>query len=600
MNDDVYEFEFSKHIIDSLTNAASVAAAAAAAATAARSRPLSTTPSVNNTNINRLSRHVSLSPSVTVHGETHTHNNNAPSITATTTTTTPNGCSMTTINETAAPPVNDQYKKLFRQKRGVELIKNQLSQSNIYSSQTDTVRQMFGKTSSVVLFLLIVFAYLHILWITGSSEEYESYGPHPLELINVNLSERQSAGGGGGGGGGGNGVAYSTALVYIKTSRPVCQIINLTNNLPLLIISFDLFLLLVLCAVQIGMSVLLQVSVMRRRRRRRRLLQRRLRRQQQQQQQGGGGVGGGNAIDDMFDIAEEESGLDDELDDYLDDMDEFDAGRGGASGELDGDETTSALDNSQTDNNNNNAADRGDLRRSKSASSSSKQRAAEAKKRRRKRNEGERSMSTCTMWVSVFSLLFGMPSILARNVLMAIIIHSSITHVAHNAPPNTTNTDTFATAAAAAAAAASISTFNQLNNTQTRINIDNNNNESLITASILSSNNNNSTFIVMFNGSNQSSHHHHPHDQEHMLHYNNCVQSESSAGPTSSQTLGGDQDDEDRFNSADAPQSFDWMNYLNMLCTKVDVLLLIASSHKSLLFMVKSRLITFNFWSKVK
>jgi hypothetical protein len=137
---------------------------------------------------------------------------------------------------------NNEVLSLKKSRKYVKYASSQIR--NLSSKHSDIVKQLFGKTSSIFICLFIIFFYFHLLWIYGSVKEEEWLGHYQFDLIKFNQSTNLT-------------YNVKSKLYYVKSTKLVCQLLNLSNHLPLFVMGLDLFLLLILGVLKIFFIVFL-------------------------------------------------------------------------------------------------------------------------------------------------------------------------------------------------------------------------------------------------------------------------------------------------------------------------------------------------------
>ena len=129
--------------------------------------------------------------------------------------------------------------------------------SLVKSSHSDIIRQLFGKTSASFIGIFIFSILFHLLWVYGALYDHVTVGQFdsfPFYLIRADSIQNESS----------NVVKFTQenhrteyGSFQITALRPHCQLLNLKNYLPLFVMSFDLFVLLLIGIAQFVTSLLL-------------------------------------------------------------------------------------------------------------------------------------------------------------------------------------------------------------------------------------------------------------------------------------------------------------------------------------------------------
>lgn len=102
-----------------------------------------------------------------------------------------------------------------------------------------------GRSSPILIALVVIYFNIHLLWLYGSIEfDQLQYSPpisyqhfsENTSIINSTVIELAITG-----------IDYSrTGHLAVRTTQPVCKLLNVSNRLPIFVMSFSLFLLLIL------------------------------------------------------------------------------------------------------------------------------------------------------------------------------------------------------------------------------------------------------------------------------------------------------------------------------------------------------------------
>jgi hypothetical protein len=124
----------------------------------------------------------------------------------------------------------------------------------IENNSSDLVRQLFGKSSVVLIAIFIFLVNFHLMWLYGSQksdeieeleqiiyfklDEISKWSPSSLTLSSINPT-------------------FNNGTIRIQTSKRSCQIFTIINQLPLFVMTVDLFLLFLLGLFKVGSLILL-------------------------------------------------------------------------------------------------------------------------------------------------------------------------------------------------------------------------------------------------------------------------------------------------------------------------------------------------------
>lgn len=127
-----------------------------------------------------------------------------------------------------------------------------------FHHHSELVRQLFGKSSSILIFLVVIYFNIHLLWMYGSiqidkltysppvSYQYLFKNQSNSSLIGYprtdDLFEKKD---------------HQYGYIVISTIQPVCKLLNIKNSLPILVMAFSLFLLLMLSMTTILLTCLI-------------------------------------------------------------------------------------------------------------------------------------------------------------------------------------------------------------------------------------------------------------------------------------------------------------------------------------------------------
>jgi hypothetical protein len=123
------------------------------------------------------------------------------------------------------------------------------------TTHSPIIRQVFGKTSALFICIFVFYLLFHLLWIYGAVFEtviVGTFDEYMFHLLNTNRIDHKK-----------NTLDFNNTFqnqigsFQITALRPHCQLLNLKNYLPMFVMSFDLFLLLIIGIAQFVTTVIL-------------------------------------------------------------------------------------------------------------------------------------------------------------------------------------------------------------------------------------------------------------------------------------------------------------------------------------------------------